>query len=446
VAGDAVPTALSRRLGGWLRAATRLFSGGELVYVGTRYVAVVLVAFEALLFARLLGPDSYGRYALVIQLVALIPALLNVSTVGYLYAYYRDSTARLSQYYLSGALVLAVLVTGLLLAATLVVNPYLAISVLLFWIQALYFLTEPMLRVRNRFVLTTIGRCIGSAATLLGLAAWFLLAHGRGLDLPTAVLLMLAGNMAGYALYTGLLVRYGGLRLPRARAWAPGDPRPLLRGYWAFIVRHGLPIASVQVPATLFMYVDRMFIEHYRPPEILSTYALGWQLSQGGLVLLTSLGLVAQVRIGEALALGPAGLRRELRRQFVRMAALGGLAYGAVLGGAWLLSVTIYADYAQLVLVTGIIATGYTVQNVGGAVSHLIFYEKRLDVLFAGNGVLLLGALAANAGTIYFGMWYGVPVVTSCLLLIAVSVYFVLVSRALARGAAPRVAEAAREA
>jgi O-antigen/teichoic acid export membrane protein len=425
-----------------LAAAPRLgqvVSRGELAFLLARYAAVALVALEALAFARLLGPESYGYYALVIQLAALIPVFINPSTTGYIYAYYKDQAATLSAEYLSGALIYYAVVTALLFLAVLAFQPYLALSVLLFWIQALFFLTEPLLRVRNRFVLTTVGRGIGSIVTLVVLLVWLAASaqSSRQLDLPTAIGLMLAGNVLGYALYLGLLLRLAPLRLPRVEARALASLGTRLRGYWERILRHGLPLATFPVIYALFTYVDRLFIERFRPPEVLSSYALAWQLSQGGLILLTSLNVVAQVRIGEALARDATQLPRELRRQFLRMAAAGVFSFVGVVVAAAVLSMTVYADYAGLLLITTLIAGGYVAINVAGSVTHLLSYEKRLGVLCTSNLVLLAVAIAANALTLYHGLWYVVPIATSCAALIVMSVGLAwLASRLAARLAA----------
>jgi O-antigen/teichoic acid export membrane protein len=416
----------------------RVVSPGEVVYLGVRYVAVALVALEALAFARLLGPESYGRYALVVQMAALIPAFINPSTTGYIYAYYKDQAATLSAEYFSGAVVYYVVVTAVLFGALLAFQPYLVISVLLFWIQALYFLTEPLLRVRNRFVLATIGRCIGSIATLLLVLGWLATwaPPSRQLDLSTAVVLLLVGNVIGYALYLVLLLRIARVRLPGLPARARGGLRVHLRGYWERILRHGLPLATYPVIYTLFTYVDRLFIERYRPADVLSSYTLAWQLAQGGLIILTSLNVVAQVRIGEALAHDATHLGRELRKQFLRMAAAGGFSFLTILGAAAVLSVTVYADYANLLLVTTLVAGGYVILNIAGSVTHVLSYEKRLSILCASNLALLATALAANALTLYYGLSYIVPIATSCAGLAVMSAVLVWITSRLA----PRVA------
>src|SRR5262245_32780136 len=136
-----------------IRCIARMFPLSDAGFVVSRHVSAALVACEALVLARLLGPESYGYYALVLQLVTLVLYAVGATAAAYyyLYAYYKDRAHQLDTFYILTSLLHYATTTLLVGLVAFLVWPSLLVSLALFWIQAPYFVTEPMLRVRSRF-------------------------------------------------------------------------------------------------------------------------------------------------------------------------------------------------------------------------------------------------------------------------------------------------------
>jgi O-antigen/teichoic acid export membrane protein len=384
-------------------------------------MAAVVVATEAFVFAKLLGPDSYGHYALNGQLVGLILILTTPSAAGYLYAYYRDSRYTLDRYYIGGSIVHYVMAAVAALAILLAIRPHLAVSVAVFAIQALYFVIEPMLRVRNHFAISAVGKAAGSAGALISLVIWLVVSIvGMGRlqqpDLTIALLLMIMGNLGGFTIYYLLVLRAGYLSASIGPQWY--SPRNgILIGYGRYVLRMGLPLAIPGIMWLGFTFIDRLFIEWYRPATVLSTYALAWQLSQSALVCLSALNLVSAVRIGEHLSGEPDRLRNRMRRELLRTALVAVLLFMGLMMAAVGLRFTLYTSYSDLAVVTATVSIGYISQAVVASITPYLFYGANYRAMIFGYGSVFLASLAGNVTAIIFELSYAVPlVVTSCAL------------------------------
>ena len=412
-----------------------LLSRSEGLFILARYFCAFLVVLEAFFFARILGPKSYGSYALIVQMAVFLLFLVVGSGQSYVYAYYKKNDPSLDQFYAAGALghyLLAVLVAAIF---AYFFRPLYIISVVVFLIQAPYFITEPMLRVRNYYALNAFGKGFSSIVTLAITGIWLLWKGSwvsARLDLSTAFRLMVLGNIIGYAIYYWIIggKKYLGIK-PLLILKSLGNGQSWARYYT--ILRIGVPLAAPGLVWLVFTYLDRLFIEHYRPATVLSTYALAWQLSQGAILTLASLNLVSAVRIGENVSQEPAQLRTEMRHQFTRTIAASAITFTALIAGTFLLSRTVYRDYHNLVIITFLLSAGYIGYNIWGSVSSLLFYERRILTQNLGHGLVLLVSLAGNILAIRFNLWYGVPVALTSLALIIFSIWFVIYVRNFAR-------------
>jgi O-antigen/teichoic acid export membrane protein len=404
-------------------------------YIAVRYLAAILFAVETLLFARLLGPENYGRYALIVQVASLLVFAGIGSGSGYVYSYFRSADKPVDHCYLTGAFVQYALGTVLGIAVLQMFESYLALSGLLFLIYIPYFITEPMLRVRNRFTLVVIGKSLGSLATVtfaLGLLLWSARQEQVGISLSTAIALVLVGNLSGYAVYYVIIAA-------RIKLFDfPALTRSLFeratwKYYWKQILTPGVPDNLSSVVFLLFSYVDRLFIERYRSPRELGVYALAWQLSQGAILLLNSLNVISGVRVGEIVASDRTKVAGVLHRQLTVTATAALLVFVALVAGTMLLNLTLYADYAGLVKITTILSVGYIAVSISGSVSSLLTYGKRnIERILAHTAVLLVCVLG-NVVAVKHGLWYGVPVLVSSTALIMLSVWILRYSNRLAQ-------------
>lgn len=396
-----------------------------------RYSSAVLFALEVLVLARLLGPDSYGTYALLPQIAVLLLFTTIGSNAGYVYAFYKSGDPALDRQYLAGAST-QFLIGGLACTAALVLSrPLFAIGAIIYLVQMPYYITEPMLRVRNRFSLVASGRAISVFLTLLLVLVWVV--SPRPLSLSAAITFLVAGNTLGYLAYYAVLARWNVLGIDLRQLFSDLRQREIWQGYWRNVLRPGLPLNASTIILYIFTNVDRLFIEHYRSPEALSSYSFAWQLSQGVILLLTSMNLVSGVRVGERMSGEGSGLIQELRRRFRMTAAMGIGAYLTVGVAAWVLSRTLYADYQDLMVIVLLLSAGYIALNVVGSVIGVLSFERRATELNVGYIVALLASVAGNVAGIRFGLWYGVPVAFTSLSLIVLNVWFAFYTRRLAR-------------
>lgn len=419
-------------------------SGERIRFVALRYGAALLAAAEALAFARLLGPESYGRYAFVIQTAAVLVFAGAGSGSGYVFAFYRERDDRLEETYLAGALAQFLAGTAAITALLAWWNPDLAFSGVLLLIMSPYLVTEPLLRVRNEFSVPVAGKALGSVATLAVAVACAVAGAGR-IGFGWALAAALAGNATGFGGYYIWLIRRKedllGWRKIRAALGRPGWARQ----YLDRVLRPGLPLNIASVVFLACTYADRFFVERFRPSEELSVYSLAWQLVQGSVLLLTSLNLISGVRVGERMAKPAESLGPEMGRQLKFTAAAGGLALALLAAGSWLLERTVYQDYQGLVGMTLTIGAGYLAVNTARAVSSVLFYARRNLELTIAHGLVLAASIGGNLLALRLGLPYYAPVGLTSLALIGLSVWLLYYSRMVARemgGSVPHAAAA----
>jgi len=183
-------------------------------FIAARYLVAASVGAETLLLAAVLGPTTYGRYALIAQTASLLIFVGLGTTPGYVIAFYDDQDADLTDTFLAGSLVQWA-VGGILAGIALYLyQPFLALSVLLFFIYVPYFVTEPIMRVRNRFTVAALPKGAASLATVVfaGVVLILLKLAGSGsLTLRQAIVLMFVGNLAVYGAYYRHLARIDGV-------------------------------------------------------------------------------------------------------------------------------------------------------------------------------------------------------------------------------------------
>jgi O-antigen/teichoic acid export membrane protein len=413
-----------------------VLTGAHMHYVVVRYVASVLVAAEALFLARALGPSAYGDYAIIAQIAVLLIFVTIGSNAGYVYAHFREVHCDLDAYYVAGAV--GQFIAGALLVALCVsfLRPYFLLGVVLFLIQIPYLLTEPMLRVRSYFAVTALGRGLPALITLLIAGLYFAFqAQGSGLRLPlgTALAIMLIGNVAGYGIYYYVLVRKRYIVLHPLKTFRALRDGETWRQYWKLVLVPGIPLNASSIIIVIFQNVDRLFIDQYRAAAALSVYSLAWQLSQGVLLMLTSMNLISGVRVGERMRATGSAMKAELTRQFLLTAAAGGVSFFALLIGTWVLNLTVYRDYDDLVLITFLLSIGYLAMNVIGSITGLMFYQGRAKQMTIGYLAVFAASVLGNVAAVRFNTWYGVPIAFSSLALIVLNVWFAFYTYGIAR-------------
>jgi O-antigen/teichoic acid export membrane protein len=426
---------ISRLWGKLLRG--EVVSGNQLGFIVIRYGSAILIALEALFFARMLGPQIYGKYAILGQFVVLITLGAIGHPAGYVYAYFRMQNEELDNYYVSGAGTQYIL--GGLVAAfiAIFIDPHYLVAVALYFLQIPNLLTEPMLRVRNRFAFTAVGRGLASLITLLLAISWLLYASTPGaskMDLQVAVISTLAGNLIGTVLYCYILARTGYLRFSWGKILRSLANRNSWTQYWRTILRPGVPLNASSAILSVFNNIPRLVLDRYYSPVELSVYSLAWQLSQGSMLILSSMNLVSAVEVGQRMSKSSEGFRAALKRQLWATSLVGMGTFVILVCAAFLLTHFVYRDYHDLPLISVLLNSGYLVMNIVGAIMGFLFYERKSWTMNLGYAAATVATLLACLAGASFGVWYGWLIVACSLSLTILNLWYLfLIFRSSAR-------------
>ena len=429
-----------------MRLIRTLLAKPETRYIVVRYASTGLMALEALVFARLLGPADYGAYALVQQIALLLSLAALGHPAGFLYSHFRQRDSRVEDYYAPCALVQYS--GGAAVAAIIGVwRPAFLFAAIYYAIQIPQLILEPMLRVRGRYALSGLGRGAGSTGALLLVGA-FSIAGAAPRSASAAIPILLAGAAAGYGACYCLIAARDGWPLAPGVVLATIRDRETWRRFRRDILRPGVPLNTSSALLLLQNSLPRFFLERFHAQPALGVFSLAWQLSQGAMVMLSSLNAVSSVEIGKQMESGsPASVSAGLRRQFLRAARAGLAAFAILLAAAFALGATVYRDYPELVPVTAMLNLGYLALNITGSVTAYLFYERRSSILNAGYLIAVVSSSAACWAIGTARLWHGYQAGAVSLILIAVNLAFLLIIRRLAARAAspPATANAAVE-
>lgn len=289
-----------------------------------------LVNFAALaVYTRLLDPEAYGQYALV--LVAI--GFANVAVFQWhrlvlqrFYAAHEDAPRRFLGGVLAQFLVLALAVTGIGALLALwwpdpVGQRLVALAVPLLLAQA--WLELNLALVRARLEPSAYGRLLGSKAVIaLGVGA---LLAWAGLGAAAPLVGLLAGHVIAFVVFGLSLWRGIAPRLPEAA---------VLREH----LRYGLPLTVTFALAWVVSGSDRVLIAHFLDEQAVGVYAAGYDLAFQSLTLvLTTINTAAYPLAVTALERsGEAAAREQLRQngEWILAAALAGAAGLIVLAPA----------------------------------------------------------------------------------------------------------------
>jgi O-antigen/teichoic acid export membrane protein len=421
-----------------LRHSRIFFWNDRVAFALIRYGATAAIVIEMLMFARLLGPQSFGSYAIAVQVVGFLALVGAGSGAGYVMKYFQaeDSILSIESNYIFGSLIQYLTGGIIVLTVSLFSHSYLYISSVLLLIQIPYYVSEPILRVRNKYILSAIGRASGSIATVL-LTIFFLIVVNKSsssllvrLDIKSATVLMLVGNAVGYGTYYATLALGKHVNLNSIKEWKRSSQSTNLNLYFQQILQPSGSYTISSIVFTAFTYTDRFFIDKNYSKSILSNYSLAWQITQSVLLLLTSLNTISGIRIGESKSNDPLVMVKVAKKQ-LQISAFVGLF--CLLGSAltsWFLKEGLYRDYEGLVLTTVILSLGYLGCGVTGSITMLLFFEKQYGQVTVAYLSMLTFSLIGNLISCQYGLPYVYPVSISSLSLIIANVWLFFLFRA----------------
>jgi O-antigen/teichoic acid export membrane protein len=398
-------------------------------FIAIRYGTTAAIALELFIYARLLGPQAFGNYALSVQIVGFLLLVGAGSGAGYVYLYYKEKSDDVDYIYTIGSLFQYLSGVLILIVASFFSGSYLIVSSILLLLQIPYLVTEPMLRVRNQFTLSAIGRSSGSAATILVTACVLLLIPQQKINLTSALTTMLIGNFIGYFTYYYWVWKRGYIDLDLPLLLRKVKQLDTLNRYWKEII---YPSAFYIVSSILFVaftYLDRIFLEAFYLKSSLSVYSLSWQVAQSVLLLLNSLNIISGVRIGESQAKDPTKLIAVADKQLKYSSYAGAGVFLVAVFFSWLLSVTLYRDYEGLLMVASVLSFSYLVCGVVGSIMMFLFFEKKFFEISVIYSLMILMSLTGNIVAIKYELNYIFPIICSGVSLVLANLILFLLYR-----------------
>ena len=288
----------------------------SVLYFVARLVPGVVNFAAIILFTRLLVPDEYGHYALVLAAVGLGNALLfrwlSVALLRYLPAYEGREPVLLSTLLVSYLLLAAVSggvgVVGWLLWYDVLVGQLFAVGTLFLLCQAWFDINLQLIRVKLmpvRYGVLLMGKA------LIGLSVGVLLAYfGWGAWGP------LIGMMIG-ALLPAIVVY--------SCYWKDAHWRLFDRGTAKQVFVYGMPLAITFVLGLVISSSDRFLLGFYKGADVAGQYAVGYDLAQQtiGLLMLVVNLAAAPLAIKALESSGEDAARQRLVSNAVGLCGIG---------------------------------------------------------------------------------------------------------------------------
>lgn len=355
-------------------------------YALQRVATAGIVTITAIVTARVLGPQRYGDLALFTFLVKflLIGNLGSVS--GYIFRYYhsaKDSTS--CDGYLGAYLVHLVFVALVAVIVSFFLDEVYLFAALGFAVLIPYYAIEPVMRVRRRFYASLLPDVVISLAACGSLLV--VMVSGIPKTSSTYLISLLALILLSYlpAMY-----------LLRSELAMLRESLSIMNiGIYVRLVAVGVPLYLATIGFMVFLFVDRIFLEHFHTAEALGVYLLAYQLAIGATLLLTAQNFVSAIDIGEALQRNRS-LRRVFRKQLGLAAVIAVPAYAGMLLIAYGLETYFLNSYDGLTRTAAALGFGLVLFFSAGSVTGLAFFKARQRVLTFGLFVLVMFALLHN--------------------------------------------------
>lgn len=291
------------------------FLSHALIYLVARGLPGIVAFATIPLFSRLLTPEDYGRYAMVIATVGLLNALLfqwlRLSLVRYMPAY-RNDPAKLKSTLLTTALAIilgtgAIALLALLLPATAHLRPMILACWALLTVQSLFELVSEYAR--------AIVKPWRNMTFQVLRAASFVMVGGAFVWMGWSWSGPIVGMLVGMVLAVAIAWRadWRGVKL--------GIDRDVLRG----LARYGVPLSITVALAVVIGTSDRFLIDYYLGNDDAGLYAVAYDFTTQSLTLLMMVINLAMfplaVRAWEEQ--GPEAAKEQMRNNASMLMAVG---------------------------------------------------------------------------------------------------------------------------
>ena len=356
-------------------------------YTGQRLLTACLVFASALLAAWVLGPALYGQVFLVMFIAKLL-LLGNLGSIsGYMHSFYDAKKTPLS----SGAFVLSyglhlLSFSAVAIALGFFIDKVYFLGAICFSLLLPFFVVEPVLRVKRMFYVSLLPDWVLNLSLLVGLFYYYL-SGSQGIDLEGFIkpVLLVLGFLS-FAFLLWMNWRWG---LVRRLALA----RPMFN--YIELIKIGFPLFAGTAAFSLFLLIDRFFLERYHSAESLGTYMLAFQLATGATLILTSLNFTAGVDYGDLIKQKkPIGLyiaRRLRQALFVSIFSM-----VLLLVGVFVLQKYFFHEYHGLTLATLFLGVGLCGFYTAGSITPVAFYLNKQKSLMVAMFVLVPLSILGN--------------------------------------------------
>jgi len=356
-------------------------------YTGQRLLTACLVFCSALLAAWVLGPALYGQVFLVIFIAKLLLFGNLGSISGYIHGFYNaeQTPPHSDDFVLSYGLHL-LLFSGVAVVLGLFLGKVYFFGAICFALLLPFFLVEPVLRVKREFYISLFPDWALNLSLLVGLFYYYFYGSPES-DFKVIINpFLFALGFFSFAFLLWINWRWG---LVRRLALA----RPMFN--YGELIKIGLPLFAGTAAFSLFLFIDRFFLERYHSAESLGIYMLAFQLATGATLILTSLNFTAGVDYGELIKqkkpLGIFVVRRLRQALFVSAGSM-----SLLLMGVFILQRYFFQEYHGLTLTTLFLGIGLCGFYTAGSITPVAFYLNKQKTLMVAMFIVVIMSVSGN--------------------------------------------------
>lgn len=366
-------------------------------YTGQRLLTACLVFASALLTAWVLGPALYGKLFLM-MFVAKLLLLGNLGSIsGYMHGFYNAEQPPPD----SGSFVLSYGVHLLLFScAAIMFSLFLGrvyfLGAICFALLLPFFVVEPVLRVKRLFYISLLPDWALNLSSLITMF-YYLFYGSPDNDFEPVVAVFLCA----LAFFSVAFLFFTNWRWALVRRLASVR----LMFNYIELIKVGFPLFAGTAAFSLFLFVDRFFLERYHPAESLGAYMLAFQLASGATLILTSLNFTAGVDYGELIKQKKplAGFVVQRLQQALVVSVLSLI---LLLVGIYILQQYFFQGYRGLICAAFFLGVGLCGFYAAGSITPIAFYLNKQSFLMKTMFVVVALAVLGNIYVVSNGLDY----------------------------------------
>lgn len=365
-------------------------------FIFQRIIAAAIVFLCSFFLAKRLGPEKFGYLAFIFFLVKLFLNGHLGSVSGYIYVSFNKSsnllTCRFPLYYFIHLVIISLII--LIVSKWLGENYWFA-GLLFFLIIPLYVI-EPILRTHRIFyisLLPDIFLYFGSFLVVL-------FSHDSG-NIKTIIHKTMLVIVLFSILFFSLLKDK---KIILMTSWHKHSNNftQNIKSYIA-LLWEGFPLYLGSMAFTLFLFMDRYFLERYHEANYLGIYMLAIQLTMGLGMVISSQNFVNVVTIGEA-TMNDVPTSSILQKNLKWSLVIGVLSFIILIISAIIVEKIIIPEYANLTIYCIPLGLGFISFYICGSITPVIFFKGKQMFITILMFFITLLCLGSNIVIVYFNI------------------------------------------